>query len=61
MNASRVVKKGNYKDIDYDDHYYDCDIDFHHYEYTLVNGEIHGAFYVYYPSGQRPAQMEEDL
>lgn len=53
MNASRIVKKGNYKDMDYDNHYYDCDIDFHHYEYTLVNGEIHGAFYVYYPSGQR--------
>lgn len=53
MNVRRIVKKGDYKDMDHQTHYYDCDFDFHHYEYTLVNGEIHGDFYVYYPNGQR--------
>lgn len=52
MNIRRIIKKGDYKDMDYQYNYYGCNFDFHHYEYTLINEKIHGAFYVYYPSGQ---------
>jgi antitoxin component YwqK of YwqJK toxin-antitoxin module len=52
MNVRRIVKKGNYKDVNYPYNYHDCNFEYHHYEYSLIKGKIHGAFYVYYPSGQ---------
>jgi antitoxin component YwqK of YwqJK toxin-antitoxin module len=53
MEIERVIIKEYYRDMAHEIHYHDYDCDFHHYEFTRINGEIDGTFYVYYPNGQR--------
>ena len=52
MEVQRIVSKGNTRGFNDDEFCYGMYDDFHHYEYTLLNGEYHGAFYVYYRNGQ---------